>query len=82
MNRPIFLVGWRRLLVQFDIHAAEAIAVIGLLAVIIGALLLSVIAGARANALDCPPPGEHQVLVWSWAKGAASCQYIDRSERQ
>ena len=78
--RPMFLTGWRRVLVRLDLHPVEAIALAAILIVVIGALLLSVVARSVAGPIDCPPPSEHQVLVWAWTTdGAASCQYIDRS---
>jgi hypothetical protein len=77
--RPMFLTGWRRLLVRLELHPVEAIALGAILIVIIGALLLSIVARSVAGPMDCAPPDDDQVLVWAWVKGAPSCQYITRS---
>jgi hypothetical protein len=76
--RPVFLTGWRRLLVRLELHPAEAIALAAVLIYIIGALLLSVAARSMAGPVDCAPPDEDQVLVWYWSRDSPVCQYISR----
>ena len=76
--RPMFLTGWRRILVRLDLHPVEAIALAVLLIVVIGALLLSVAARSMAGPVDCAPPDEDQVLVWYWSRDSPVCQYISR----
>lgn len=79
VNRPLFLRGLRRFAVRFDVDVVEVIGTVVLLALMLAIGITMALAAPR-QAVDCPPPSEHQVLVWAWTTdGAASCQYIDRS---
>ncbi len=79
VNRPLFLRGLRRFAVRFDVNVVEVIGTVVLLALMLAIGITMALAAPR-QAVDCPPPSEHQVLVWAWTTdGAASCQYIDRS---
>jgi hypothetical protein len=69
----------RRFAVRFDVNVVEVIGTVVLLALMLAIGITMALAAPR-QAVDCPPPSEHQVLVWAWTTdGAASCQYIDRS---
>ncbi len=77
-RRPMFLRGLRRFLVRFDMNAVEVAGVVVLL-LLVAAIGVSMLFARTPAPISCPPPADHQVLTWAWVKGAASCQYMDRS---
>lgn len=78
MNRPMFLRGPRRYLVQWYINAVEALGAIVLIAFVVVIGLAMAMKTTHLPLRPCDAPDDGQVLIWYTQNGTPVCQYVDR----